>query len=357
MSQALPSLSLPAHPYPGLLIAISGMDGAGKSTLVEETTELLSERGYRVTLSRQPSERVRAWPEFRSALAAGESGARRRTLAGLVAWDRLAAQLDEVTPALDRGDAVICERYVLDICVFGTYRGASPEWLAAWTSMLYRPDLALVADVPVKEATRRLAARAPSGKSDEQPAALAELLALYRAAAARYGATLVETTTGRTRARAMVADRLTALLDRRSPARPELAVLLGSTSDERVLAESGLLEQLNRWRVPYEVEICSSDRDPERLRRYCLDRQDWLRLVIACAGGVPNLPVVVKSWLPHVTVLSVPLDRDPAMALASLTTPSDRPVLVVGWGPSGLAKAGAVARDLLGGMIPERKPI
>lgn len=132
-------------------------------------------------VSRQPSARLRSWDAFRAALAAGQAPPfDKRALAGLVAWDRLCLQLSEVEPALAAGQAVICERYLLDIYVFGTFRGSRPAWLRQWLTPLLAPDLGFVVDVSLPEAMRRLAARDPSGKRDEQEDALAILLELYR---------------------------------------------------------------------------------------------------------------------------------------------------------------------------------
>lgn len=138
-----------------------------------------------------------------------------------------------------------------------------------------------------------------------------------------------------------------AILEHSQSKEPQVAVLIGSVSDKPLLVESDLLGFLDKYGIRYEFAVISSDRNPEELRTFCLDRRYSLRLVIAAAGGVPNLPIVVKSWLPEIPVVGVPLDHDPYLALASLTTPSDRSVLVAGWGVNGLKKAGYVAKDLL----------
>jgi phosphoribosylcarboxyaminoimidazole (NCAIR) mutase/thymidylate kinase len=283
---------------------------------------------------------------FRKALGAGAAPIDRRILAGLVAWDRLGIQLRQVEPALARGDTVLCERYILDLCVFGTYRGTQGDWLSGWLAPLWWPDLAFVVDAPADEVLRRLTDRGSSGKLEETPQALRDLLALYRAAAERYGAVRLDSTAGFDATREAA---WTAIKGRLNTAQqgPTLAVLIGSVSDKGCLEESGLLDMLAEFGLAPELAIISSDRNPEQLRDFCLQRRATLRLVIAAAGGVPNLPVVVKSWLPQIPVVGVPLDDNPALALASLTTPGDRPVLVVGWGVAGLRKAAYVARDLI----------
>lgn len=126
-----------------------------------------------------------------------------------------------------------------------------------------------------------------------------------------------------------------------------VSVLIGSTSDQTPLQYSGMLKLLEGFDINYETSIISSDRNPEELRTYCLNNKERLRLVIAVAGGVPNLPIVVKSWLPNIPVICVPTENNPDFALASLTTQGDHPIIVVGYGIKGLKKAAYTARDIL----------
>jgi phosphoribosylcarboxyaminoimidazole (NCAIR) mutase len=126
-----------------------------------------------------------------------------------------------------------------------------------------------------------------------------------------------------------------------------VSVLIGSKSDEPRVRESDLLTLLSSFDIAFDFAIISSDRNPEELRTYCLERKGRVRLVIAIAGGVPNLPIVVKSWLPTIPVIGVPIDNNPTYALAALTTPMDRPVLVSGYGIIGLRKAAYIAKEIL----------
>ena len=126
-----------------------------------------------------------------------------------------------------------------------------------------------------------------------------------------------------------------------------VSILIGSTSDKPILEKSGLFDLLQKFDIEFEFLVISSDRNPEELRNYCKKREKQLQLVIAIAGGVPNLPITVKSWLPNIPVISIPIDDNPAFALAALTTPTDRPVIILGYGVNGLQKAAYTARDIL----------
>ncbi|MBU3978453.1 AIR carboxylase family protein [Patescibacteria group bacterium] len=126
-----------------------------------------------------------------------------------------------------------------------------------------------------------------------------------------------------------------------------VSVLIGSKNDESLLQNSGVLKLLNDFGIKFEFTIISSDRNPEELRTYCLNNRERLRLIIAIAGGVPNLPIVIKSWLPNIPVICVPIDNNPDFALAALTTPGDHPIIVSGYGIKGLQKAAYITKDIL----------
>lgn len=126
-----------------------------------------------------------------------------------------------------------------------------------------------------------------------------------------------------------------------------VAVLVGAKSDESAIQESGLLQLLDNFKIKHQFIIISSDRNPEQLRTYCLENAQNIQAVIAVAGGVPNLPIVAKSWLPDTVVISVPLDDKTDYALASLTTPKDLPIIVSGFGIQGLKKAAYLLKTIL----------
>lgn len=131
------------------------------------------------------------------------------------------------------------------------------------------------------------------------------------------------------------------------PLRPCVAVLVGGKSDLATVEESGLRDLLAKEGISCYFDVISSDREPERLRRLCLANAGRWDAVIAIAGGVPNLPVVAKSWLPSLPVISVPVEERPDVAVTALTTPSDAPVMLTGYGERGARKAGKLLVQLL----------
>ena len=132
----------------------------------------------------------------------------------------------------------------------------------------------------------------------------------------------------------------------------KVAILLGSRKDEPALVQSELLHILEAAEIPYEYSVISSDRNPDALRDYCGSLDDSVKAIIAVAGLIPNLPIVAKSWAPHLPVISVPLrgegyePRD--TLLASASTPGERPIIVSGIGQNGLEKAGYLVLEMFG---------
>ena len=132
----------------------------------------------------------------------------------------------------------------------------------------------------------------------------------------------------------------------------KVAVILGSRKDEPAVVNSGLLRLLDNAGVEYEYSIISSDRNPDALRDYCQNLGDGVKLIVAVAGLIPNLPIVAKSWTPQIPVISVPLigeGYEPKdTLLASASTPGERPIIVSGIGKNGLEKAGNLILEMLG---------
>ena len=135
----------------GYFIAFEGGEGAGKSTQESLLAEALAKRGLSVVRTREPGgtpagERIREVllsPEF--------DGLDARAEALLFAAARGEHVARVIRPALDRGDVVICDRY-LDSSV--AYQGYGRELgpsrvrdLSLWATGGLLPDLTIVLDV------------------------------------------------------------------------------------------------------------------------------------------------------------------------------------------------------------------
>jgi dTMP kinase len=115
----------------GRLIAFEGVEGAGKSTQVELLRQSLEKAGHRVVTTREPGG-TPVGEQVRSILLDPASALDPRTETLLFAAAR--AQLVEqvIRPALQRGEVVLCDRYVDSSLAYqGAGRGLGPESVAA----------------------------------------------------------------------------------------------------------------------------------------------------------------------------------------------------------------------------------
>ena len=134
-----PPYLLRPHGHCGVLVAINGLCGVGKTTVAGRIAARLSEAGVPVVATGQPS------PGPMGALARSSTYA----LAGLplsllMAADRYHHQQVTVEPALAAGSVVVCDRYVPTALALDRLDGADPVFIAQIYRHLLRPDLAVL---------------------------------------------------------------------------------------------------------------------------------------------------------------------------------------------------------------------
>ena len=115
----------------GRLIAFEGVEGAGKSTQLELLRQALEKAGHRVVATREPGG-TPVGEQVRSILLDRGSTLSARTEALLFAAAR--AQLVEqvIGPALQRGEVVLCDRYLDSSLAYqGVARGLGRDSVAA----------------------------------------------------------------------------------------------------------------------------------------------------------------------------------------------------------------------------------
>ena len=128
-----------------------------------------------------------------------------------------------------------------------------------------------------------------------------------------------------------------------------VGVIMGSTSDwETMKAAADMLAALG---VPYEKDVVSAHRTPDKLDRYAeTAERRGLRVIIAGAGGAAHLPgmTAAKTRLP---VLGVPVESRALKGLDSLLSIAQMPkgiaVGTLAVGAAGAANAGLLAAQIL----------
>lgn len=109
---------------PGVFITFEGGEGSGKTTIAALIKEALDKEGYQVTLTREPGG-VEIAEKIRDIIHNVKyTNMDRKTEALLYAASRRQHLVEKVIPALDRGEIVICDRFVDSSMVYqGIARG------------------------------------------------------------------------------------------------------------------------------------------------------------------------------------------------------------------------------------------
>ncbi len=166
-TQALCELLCAGMPAPrGFFVALEGVDGCGKSTQSKALGERLEQFGYTVLRTREPGGCAIA-ESIRSILLSKEDGGMcAETEALLFAAARAQHLQDVIRPAVDRGEIVLCDRFVDSSLVYqGLARGLGLGWVREINRAAYRtnaPDVVLYLRMHHGEAmARRLAVSQP----------------------------------------------------------------------------------------------------------------------------------------------------------------------------------------------------
>ena len=155
--------SMTGDPTEGIFIAFEGGEGTGKSTQARLLKEWLEQEGETVVLSREPGG-TDLGQGLRKILLRHETGAiSPRAEALLYAADRAHHVYSVITPALDRGDVVITDRYFdSSIAYQGAGRVLSPAEVARisrWATESLFPTLTILIDQPAEVGLARLESR------------------------------------------------------------------------------------------------------------------------------------------------------------------------------------------------------
>ncbi|MGB1360900.1 MAG: 5-(carboxyamino)imidazole ribonucleotide mutase [Alphaproteobacteria bacterium] len=128
-----------------------------------------------------------------------------------------------------------------------------------------------------------------------------------------------------------------------------VGVVMGSKSDWDTMKECcQILEQLN---IPYETEVVSAHRTPDKMFTYAeTAKSRGIRVIIAGAGGAAHLPGMIasKTTLP---VLGVPVKSSTLNGQDSLLSivqmPAGIPVATFAIGVAGAKNAGLFSASIL----------
>ncbi|MGO4999216.1 5-(carboxyamino)imidazole ribonucleotide mutase [Oceanisphaera sp. W20_SRM_FM3] len=129
----------------------------------------------------------------------------------------------------------------------------------------------------------------------------------------------------------------------------KVAVIMGSKSDWPTM--QGAAEIMDLLQVPYEVEVVSAHRTPDRLMSFSAEAVGrGFEVIIAGAGGAAHLPGMVASKT-RLPVLGVPVQSRALNGMDSLLSIAQMPkgvaVGTLAIGEAGAFNAGLLACQML----------
>lgn len=139
--------------YPGRLIAVEGLDGAGKSTQLYLLKRWLEDQGLKVFLSE--------WNTSSLVKKVTQKNRRRELLTpttfSLIHATEFADRYDrQLLPLLEAGYLVLCDRYIFNAFARDTVRGCPADWVERLYKFAVLPDLTFFLNVSLETVTDRM---------------------------------------------------------------------------------------------------------------------------------------------------------------------------------------------------------
>jgi dTMP kinase len=158
-------MKLPPY-FPGFLIAIEGIDGAGKTTQAHFLQDRLMERKLSVIRTKEPT--TGQWGQvLRDSALTGRLSIDEEV--ELFIKDRREHVSEKIMPALREGMIVIVDRYYFSMAAYQGARGLDPQELIRRNEEFApEPDLLVLLDLEVSEGLDRVRTRGDRANHFEQ---------------------------------------------------------------------------------------------------------------------------------------------------------------------------------------------
>lgn len=153
----------------GLFITLEGGEGSGKSTAINAISEYYTKKGRKVVLTREPGG-IKIAEDIRNIiLDVNNTKMTKETETLLYAAARMQHLSEKVIPALERGEVVVCDRYIDSSFVYqGIARGVGLEAVknANVFALDHMPDVTFFLDVKPEVGLKRIVGRAKMDRLD-----------------------------------------------------------------------------------------------------------------------------------------------------------------------------------------------
>ncbi|WP_238650238.1 dTMP kinase [Paenibacillus piscarius] len=187
----LPALNpISAEEYEGRLFTFDGVDGSGKTTMIEMLAEKLRKEGKQVLLTMQPTPEMRQLHIFKTYIYEPEKRhlVDYNALQMYMLADRMQHYKEIIEPALRKGIYVISDRYIYTMLATMIARGHSPEpWLIELLPTIRRPHAAFLMDVDLETSIERIQQRTSFEDSFVEREHLMNSLNSYRTVGEHFG--------------------------------------------------------------------------------------------------------------------------------------------------------------------------
>jgi dTMP kinase len=166
---------------PGLLIALEGIDGTGKSTQIVLLADVLRQDGLDVVLTREPTDGIYG-QQIKRLYQARDSVSRQDEL-NLFLADRRQHVKELIAPALAQGKVVITDRYYFSTAAYQGVVGFDPEAIISQNELFAPvPDLVILLELSPTQAVMRIQQyRQESLNHFEQEESLRQVAHLFKA--------------------------------------------------------------------------------------------------------------------------------------------------------------------------------
>ncbi len=162
----------------GFLVAVEGVDGAGKSTVLQSLAQFCGEQGWDWVRSREPTD----GPYGKRLRESAQTG--RTSPEQELEWflaDRRQHVAEVIAPALAQGRVVLLDRYYFSNAAYQGARGADPsEVLRLNEAFAPAPDLMLLLDCPAEVSLERIRRRGSVPDAFERREALEAVRSIFR---------------------------------------------------------------------------------------------------------------------------------------------------------------------------------
>jgi len=148
----------------GMLIAIEGIDGAGKTTNARELFSYLKNLGYPVLLLKEPSDSI-----YGRKIRGSEKRLPAEEELKLFLLDREIDVKERIIPAIEEGKIVIMDRYYYSNIAYQSARGIEAEKIRELNERFApKPDLVIILDVSPETALERIKVRGKKTAFEEK---------------------------------------------------------------------------------------------------------------------------------------------------------------------------------------------